>query len=92
VFIRDLSIQEGRRPQRISRTAKDPVRLRRAIVVMMSAQGRSVPDITTLMQVSEDYVRGVVHAFNERGSMRWTQNGAGARPRRSALRHASASA
>lgn len=67
VFVRDLSIQEGRRRQRISRTAKDPVKLRRAIVVMMSAQGQSVPDITTLMQVSADYVRDVVHAFNEGG-------------------------
>lgn len=67
VFVRDLSIQEGRRLQRISRTATDPVKLRRAIVVMMSAQGQSVPDITTLMQVSAEYVRGVVHAFNERG-------------------------
>ncbi|XKK40084.1 IS630 family transposase [Nocardiopsis sp. ARC36] len=67
VFIRDLSIQEGRRLQRISRTATEPVKLRRAIVVMMSAQGQSVPDITTLMQVSADYVRDVVHAFNERG-------------------------
>jgi hypothetical protein len=27
------------------RTAKDPVTLRRAIVVLMSAQGQSVPDI-----------------------------------------------
>ncbi|MFI6731082.1 hypothetical protein ACIBM7_45850, partial [Streptomyces atratus] len=31
--------------------------LRRAIVVLMSAQGQTVKDITVLMQVSEDYVR-----------------------------------
>ncbi|WP_231494076.1 IS630 family transposase [Nocardiopsis sp. CNT312] len=67
VFVRPLSMQEGRKIQRISRTAKDPVKLRRAIVVMMSAQGQSVPDITELMQVSPDYVRQVVHTFNERG-------------------------
>jgi hypothetical protein len=30
-------MEEGRRLQRISRTSKDPVRLRRAIVVLMSA-------------------------------------------------------
>ncbi|GAA1291880.1 hypothetical protein GCM10009579_66280 [Streptomyces javensis] len=60
-------MEEGRRLQRISRTATDAVRLRRAIVVMMSAQGQSVPDITSLMQVSADYVRDVIHAFNERG-------------------------
>jgi transposase len=67
VFVRPLSIDEGRKVQRITRTAKDPVRLRRAIVVMMSGQGQTVRDITSLLQVSEDYVRDVIHAFNERG-------------------------
>ncbi len=33
-------------------------------VVLMSAQGQTVKDITTLMQVGEDYVRDVIHAFN----------------------------
>ena len=33
----------------------------------MSAQGQTVKDITVLMQVGEDYVRNVIHAFNERG-------------------------
>ena len=70
VFVRSLSMQEGRRPQRITRSAKDPVKLRRAIVAMMSAQGQSVPDITSLMQVTDDCVRDVIHAFNERGSRR----------------------
>ncbi|MFD5192630.1 transposase [Streptomyces sp. NPDC058357] len=67
VFVWPVSMEEGRRLQRISRTAKGPVKLRRTIVVMMSAQGQSVPDITSLMQVSTDYVRDVIHAFNERG-------------------------
>jgi transposase len=67
VFVRPLSMDEGRKLQKITRSAKDPVRLRRAIVVMMSAQGQAVRDITSLLQVSEDYVRDVIHAFNERG-------------------------
>ena len=67
VFVRPLSMEEGRKLQRISRSSKDPVRLRRAIVVLMSGQGQAVRDITSLMQVSEDYVRDVIHAFNERG-------------------------
>jgi hypothetical protein len=32
------------------RTSKDPVRLRRAIVVMMSGQGQAVADIVSLLQ------------------------------------------
>ncbi|WP_218138039.1 helix-turn-helix domain-containing protein [Streptomyces sp. TLI_105] len=33
----------------------------------MSAQGQTVGGITVLMQVGEDYVRDVIHAFHERG-------------------------
>ena len=67
VFVRSLSMDEGRKLQRITRTSKDPVRMRRAIVVMMSGQGQTVRDITALLKVSEDYVPDVIHAFNERG-------------------------
>lgn len=81
VFVRSLSMIEGRKLQRISRTAKEPVRLRRAIVVLMSAQGQAVRDITSLMQVSEDYVRGVIHAFNERGFDALDPKWSGGRPK-----------
>ncbi|MDP9841165.1 transposase [Streptosporangium lutulentum] len=80
VFVRPLSMEEGRRLQRITRTAKDPIKLRRAIVVMMSGQGQSVPDITSLMQVGDDYVRDVIHAFNERGFDALDPKWSGGRP------------
>ncbi|MGE3288882.1 MAG: IS630 family transposase, partial [Pseudonocardia sp.] len=57
VFVRSLSTDEGRRLAPITRTAKNPVRLRRAIVVLMSAQGRTVPDVVASLQVGEDHVR-----------------------------------
>jgi hypothetical protein len=68
MFVRPLSMEEGRRLQRIASTAEDPVRLRRGIVVLMSGQGQLVPDIASMLQVSADYVRdvSVIHAFNER--------------------------
>ena len=91
VFVRQLSMDEGRKLARITRTSKDPVRMRRAIVVMMSGQGQTVRDITSLLQVSDDYVRDVIHAFNERGSTRWTQSGAGDAGGRSVSRSASGS-
>jgi transposase len=81
VFVRSVSIEEGRRLQRIGRTSKDPVRLRRAIVVLMSAQGQAVRDITSLLQVSEEYVRDVIHAFNERGFDALDPKWSGGRPR-----------
>jgi Winged helix-turn helix len=67
VFVRPVTMAEGQRLQRIGRTAKDPVKLRRAIVVLMSAQGQSVPDIAHLLVCSPEYVRTVIHAFNQSG-------------------------
>jgi transposase len=67
MFVRPVSMTEGQRLQRIGRTARDQVRLRRAIVVLMSAQGQSVPDIAHLPDCSPEYVRGVIHAFNDIG-------------------------
>ncbi|MGA4979353.1 IS630 family transposase [Streptomyces cinereoruber] len=81
VFVRSVSVEEGRRLQRIGRTSKDPVRLRRAIVVLMSAQGQPVRNITSLLQVSEDYVRDVIHAFNGRGFDALNPKWSGGRPR-----------
>ena len=72
---------EGRRLQKIGRTAKDPIKLRRAIVVLMSAQGQSVQDITSLMPVSDDYVRNVLQAFNEQGSEALHPKWNGGRPK-----------
>ena len=82
VFVRPLSMDEGRKLVRITRTATNPVRLRRAMVVMMSGQGQAVRDITTLLQVSEDYVRDVIHAFNERGFDALDPKPTGGRPKR----------
>ncbi len=82
VFVRPLSMDEGRKLARISRTAKNPVRLRRAIVVLMSAQGQTVRDITSLLQVSDDYVRDVIHAFNERGFDALDPKPSGGRPKK----------
>ena len=58
---------EGRRLQRIGWAARDPVKLRRAIVVLMAARDQSVPDIANLLNCSPEYVRGMIHAFNDIG-------------------------
>ena len=81
VFVRPVTMTEGRRLQRIGRTAKDPVKLRRAIVVLMSAQGQSVPDIAHLLDCSAEYVRSVIHAFNDTGFAALDPKWSGGRPR-----------
>src|SRR5215469_6240129 len=81
VFIRPVTMTEGQRLRRIGRTAKDPVRLRRAIVVLMSAQGQSVPDIAHLLDCTQEYVRTVIHAFNESGFAALDPKWSGGRPK-----------
>lgn len=81
VFVRPVTMTEGRRLQRIGRTARDPVKLRRAIVVLMSAQGQSVPDIAHLLDCSQEYVRGVIRAFNDTGFAALDPKWSGGRPR-----------
>lgn len=89
VFVRPVSMAEGRRLQRIGRTAKDPVKLRRAIVVLMSAQGQSVPDIAHLLECSSEYVRSVIHDFNDVGFAALDPKWSGGRPKTisEAVRH-----
>ena len=82
VFVRPLSMPEGQRLQRISRTAKDPIKLRRAMVVLASAQGWPVRDIADLAQTSQRYVRGVIHEFNERGFAALDPKWSGGAPRK----------
>ncbi|GAA4633089.1 hypothetical protein GCM10023196_069230 [Actinoallomurus vinaceus] len=81
VFGQPVTMTEGQRLQRIGRTSKDPVKLRRAIVVLMSAQGQSVPDIAHLLDCSAEYVRGVIHDFNDMGFDALNPKWSGGRPR-----------
>lgn len=66
VFVRAVTSEEGRKLAQVARRSKQPVRMRRAIVVMASAQRQPVPKIAKFIQVSESYVRPVVHDFNEK--------------------------
>jgi transposase len=81
LFVRPVSMTEGQRLQRIGRTAKDPVKLRRAIVVLMSAQGQSAPDIAHLLDCSQEYVRQVIHDFNDIGFRALDPKWSGGRPK-----------
>ncbi|NQE72422.1 helix-turn-helix domain-containing protein [Nocardia gamkensis] len=67
VFVRAVTPEEGRKLAQIARRSKVPVRMRRAVVVMASAQHQPVGLIAKLMQVSESYVRQVIHDFNAHG-------------------------
>lgn len=54
--------------------------LRRAIVVLISAQVQPAPEIAHLLRATGDYVREVIHAFNDRGFDALDPNWSGGTP------------
>jgi hypothetical protein len=71
VRARRLTDQEGWRLQQIVRRGRhELVRVRRALIIMASASGMSVPAIARLVAAGEDTVRDVVHAFDQKGAGR----------------------
>lgn len=81
VFVRPISMSEGQRLARITRTSRSPVRLRRAMVVLASAQGQSAGDIAPMLAASADYVRRVIHDFNDKGFAALDPKWSGGRPK-----------
>jgi transposase len=77
-----LTDEEGRRLTQIVRRGRgNPIRVRRATIIMASASGTPVPAIARLVAADEDTVRDVIHAFNERGLAALDPQWAGGRPR-----------
>jgi transposase len=82
VRARRLSDQEGQRLQQIVRRGKHgSIRVRRALIIMASASGTTVPAIARLVAADEDTVRDVVHLFNQKGLAALDPQWAGGRPR-----------
>jgi transposase len=83
VKVRRLTDEEGQHLLRTVRRGRaDSVRYRRAMSVLASASGNTVPAIARLVAASEDTVRGVIHRFNEIGLDALDPRWAGGRPRR----------
>ena len=85
--VRRLTDREGRELQRIVRRGSGSsdgsvVRWRRALVVLASAGGNTVPVIARLAATSQDRVREMIHRFNELGMASLDPRWAGGRPRR----------
>ena len=82
VFVRSLEPAEARRLVKITRTARDRVRLRRAGIVLASFQGRSASGAAEMFAASAQYAREVIRAFNESGFAALDPKWSGGRPPR----------
>jgi transposase len=82
VHVRRLTNFEGQKLQQIVRRGStNSVRYRRAMILLASAGGNTVPVIARLVAADEDTVRDVIHRFNEIGLACLDPRWAGGRPR-----------
>jgi transposase len=82
VFVRSLEPAEAQRLVKITRTARDRVRLRRAGIVLASVQGRSAAEAAAMFAATPAYAREVIRAFNEKGFAALDPKWSGGRPRK----------
>lgn len=82
VFVRELSPEEGARLRSISKRAKYQSKRQRAMILLASSTGMSAPQIARLVRTDESHVRGVIHAFNERGFDSLDPDYRGGRPKK----------
>lgn len=67
LYVRNLTTREGQRLQQIVRKDRNRIKVRRAQVILASAQGSKVPAIATRLYFSEQHVRTVIKTFNADG-------------------------
>ncbi len=67
VRVREITDEEGNKLRRIVRHHQSAVEVKRAQVILASAQGFTPPKIAVIALMSEDYVRTLIKAFNEHG-------------------------
>lgn len=67
VRVRPITDEEGNKLRRIVRHGQDAIEVKRAQVILASAQGFTPPKIGLIALMSEDYVRQLIHAFNLHG-------------------------
>ncbi len=67
VRVRPITDDEGNRLRRIVRHGQNAIEVKRAQVILCSAQGFPPPKIGLSVLMSEDYVRRLIHEFNLHG-------------------------
>lgn len=67
VRVRPITDDEGNRLRRIVRHGQNAIEVKRAQVILASAQGFTPPKIGVIALMSEDYVRRLIHEFNLHG-------------------------
>lgn len=67
IYVREITNEEGNQLKRILRRSSDSFKVKRAQVILASAQAMRVPEISNCFGFSSGYVSYVIYGFNERG-------------------------
>ena len=67
IYVREITNEEGNQLRRILRRSGDSFKVKRAQVILASAQRMKVPEISKNFGFSIDYASYVIHGFNEVG-------------------------
>jgi transposase len=67
IYVRAITNDEGNQLKQILRRSNDAFKVKRAQVILASAQSMRVQEIAKSFGFSVDYVRYVIRGFNERG-------------------------
>jgi len=67
VRVRRLKPHQGKKLVRLLRRGRDAIAVRRAEIILRSSQGESADQIAAALYFSADYVRKVIHRFNQEG-------------------------
>ena len=80
LYVRELTVAEGRRLQQVVRRDANRIKVRRAQVVLASAQGSKAPDIARRLYFSPQHVRTILKTFNAEGLSALVPKYGGGRP------------
>jgi transposase len=67
IHVRPISDEEGNRLRRIVRHGRDPIEVKRAQVILSSAQGFTAARIGEIVLMTPEYVRELINRFNDEG-------------------------
>jgi transposase len=67
IYVRDISNEEGNRLKIIQRRSNNAIKVKRAQIVLASAQGMQVPEICRALGFERKYVGKTIHRFNDLG-------------------------
>jgi transposase len=81
LYVDQISISEGRKLQSILRRDCNRIKVRRAQVILASAQGSKVPDIARRLYFSPQHIRTIIKEFNANGFVALEAKYCGGRPR-----------